>query len=103
MSLPPTVEKELDRSFAEPDRAAARQLLPQEHAFGDGYERILLAIIGLSNGSLSTLAHYSQSARDDWRDVLSWHENPREPDEPTSYSELREQLGLPPDPEHADQ
>ena len=78
MSLSPTVDAELDRSFSEPERADARRILPAQDEFGDGGERILLAIIALSKGSLSALAHYSRSAKKDWRDVLYWHEYERD-------------------------
>lgn len=101
MTLPPDVDAELERSFRDPERDQARALLPSEDEIGDGYERILLAILALAEGSLSALAHYSQSARDDWRDVLYWHEHPRDADEPKTYAELRERLRLPPEPEHS--
>lgn len=100
MSLPPTVDAELDRSFQEPERADARQILPAQDELGDGGERILLAILALSRGSLSALAHYSQSAREDWRDVLNSHEHERDANDPVSYGELRERLGLPRGPGH---
>lgn len=99
MSLPPTVSAELERAFhgAEVDRA--RTLLPSEEKLGNDYERVLLAIVALAKGSLSSLAHYSQQARNDWRDVLYWHEHPDEVAAPKSYGELRQRLGLPPDHE----
>lgn len=102
MSVPATVETELARTFPGPDREQARALLPSEDEIGDGYERILVAIVALAKGSLSALAHYSESAREDWRDVLYWYEHPGDPDERQSYAELREHLRLPPDPEHSD-
>jgi hypothetical protein len=118
LSLPSSVVAELKRTFSDVDQAAARKLLPSEAdlPLDPPYERVLLAVVGLADGSLSDLAHYSEEARADWRDVLYWHENPREADAPRSASELLDQLkrlgmppdqlrrlGPPPDPEHADE
>jgi hypothetical protein len=108
LSLPSSVVAELQRTFSDVDKAAARKLLPSEAdlPLGSPYERVLLAVVGLAEGSVSDLAHYSEAARGDWRDVLYWHEYPREAHGPRSASELLDQLkrlGRPPDPEHADE
>jgi hypothetical protein len=38
------------------------------------YERVLLAIVNLSDGDMGELDHEIRAARQDWRDVLLWHE-----------------------------
>jgi hypothetical protein len=59
------------------------------------------AILTLATGDLSRLRHFAERAHQDYRDVLMWAESPRDPDEPQTYAELLERLGLPPDPDHA--
>lgn len=104
MTVPANVAVALDDVFAAADRAAAQELLPSSAELaGAPYARILMAIIELSKGDLSALAHYAERARQDWRDVLLWSEHPRSDNELGSYSEARERLGLPPDPDHLDQ
>jgi hypothetical protein len=103
MSLPPNVVAGLDVSFAAEDQAAAQELLPStDELVGAPYAHVLFAIIALSEGKLSALAHYAERARQDWRDVIYWHEHPRSEDEPSSYRALRARIGLPPDPDHLD-
>ena len=63
-------------------------------------ERTRRAVVSLAQGDMGRLQHFVDRAHQDYRDVLMWAEYPREPNEPASYAELREQLGLPPDPEH---
>jgi hypothetical protein len=94
MTLPPIVNKRLESSFSQPERAEARQRLPSELPDGAPYERTLLAIIALSGGSLDALSQFSKHALRDWRDVRYWHENPRGEDEPKSWAELRDRLRL---------
>jgi hypothetical protein len=90
MALPLSVGERLESTFSEPGRAQARDRLPSEQEFpGAPFERTLLAIIALSDGSLEALSHFSEQALRDRRDVLYWHENPRGEDEPKGWAELR--------------
>jgi hypothetical protein len=97
MALPLAVAESLRSTFAEGEGVLARERLPSEEELPDGapYEQTLLAIIDLSDGSLDVLAHLSERALSDWRDVVYWHEHPRGEDEPESWAELRARLGLP--------
>jgi hypothetical protein len=67
---------------------------------GEGVERVRRAVLTLADGDLERLRHLTQQAQQDFRDVLFWADNPPSPDEPTTYAELRERLGLPPDADH---
>jgi hypothetical protein len=93
------VEDELRRAFPEPLRAAARGSLPAQEdlPLNPPYQRVLIAVIKLSAGSLNKLAYYSEQARRDWRDVLYWTEAPQDASAARTYEELRRQLKLPPE------
>jgi hypothetical protein len=86
------VEQALAERFSGDSVVRARAILQTEQP-----DRVLLAVLALSEGDLDRLAHFSQAATVDPRDVLYWAENPPEGDEPRSYEELRQRLGLPPD------
>jgi hypothetical protein len=58
---------------------------------------VLLAVLQLADRDLTRLDHYARAAYADFRDVIFWAFTPREPDEPTTYDELRRRIGLPPD------
>jgi hypothetical protein len=66
--------------FPETDGSAVMQVL-------DNYgrpdeperERVQLAVVKLSEGHMSMLQHYIEAARQDYRDVLYWAENPAPP------------------------
>jgi hypothetical protein len=91
------VQAAVRRSFPEPVWQEAFDTLPSPGQFRSevAVDRVLLAVVALASGDLEALKHYSGRALADWRDVLYWHEHPREPDEPTSWEELRKRLGLP--------
>ena len=71
---------------------------PGEH--DERAERVRRAVLKLADGDLRRLRHFTERAQQDFRDVLFWAENPKSADEPRTYSELRERLGLPPDADH---
>jgi hypothetical protein len=88
----PEVEAELARRFSADAVDRARGLLnPRQD------DRVLLAVLSLSEGDLERLRRYAEAAEADYRDVLYWAETPRQRDEPRSYEELRERLKLPPE------
>jgi len=64
------------RTFPDEDPAAVLAVLDR---YGTGRlererERVQLAILTLSRGSLERLVHYTERARRDYRDVLYWAE-----------------------------
>lgn len=99
--MTPDLEEEVRSAFGN-DADAAIEVLGTYDAGRDDERarRIRRAIVALSNGDLGRLRHFTDQARRDFRDVLFWAENPPDADEPRSYTELRERLGLPPDPDH---
>jgi hypothetical protein len=98
VELSPELEQELGRLFPGEAASQAREILRPEQS-----DRVLLAVLALSEGDLERLQHFSDLASADFRDVLSWAEQPPDDDEPRSYEELRQRLGPPPetgDPPH---
>lgn len=63
-------------------------------------DRVRRAILTLAGGDLSRLRHFADRAHEDFRDVLMWAEYPPAESDPQTYAELRERIGLPPDPDH---
>jgi hypothetical protein len=60
-------------------------------------DRVLRAVLTLSEGDLDRLRHYSEVPETDSRDVLYWAETSRQSDEPHTYDEVRDRLKLPPE------
>jgi hypothetical protein len=92
MGLSAAVEQKLVSLFSEPLASQARAILRVEQG-----DRVLLAVLTLSEGDLGRLQHFSDAAAADFRDVLYWAEHPTTENEPRSYEELRKRIGLPPD------
>ncbi|MGH2883029.1 MAG: hypothetical protein ACRDPA_10095 [Solirubrobacteraceae bacterium] len=92
MEFSPEVERALVERFPSDAQARARAILESDQP-----DRVLLAVLALSDGDLQRLRHFSEAAASDSRDVLHWAENQRGQDEPSSYQELRDSLGSPPD------
>jgi len=92
VALSAVVDEKLVELFPEALAAQAKAILRVEQG-----DRVLLAVLTLSEGNLERLKHFSDAADADFRDVLYWAENPPTDDEPRSYEELRERLGLPAD------
>lgn len=94
--LTPTVTAAVEATFREGEQGDALQRRPTgaELCGPSPVERIQLAVVALSRGDLGRLSHFAEQARRDWRDVLYWAEGPRDEDEPHSWDELRERLGL---------
>lgn len=78
MTLPASVRASIAEAFGPGRAAQALLMLPAEAhlTLNPPYERVLLAIVGLSEGDLGRLAEFSRSAMADWRDVLYWWETP---------------------------
>jgi hypothetical protein len=96
MNLPPVVSAELERCFSEAEISDARKVLPSAQELPQApYERTLVAILSLAGGDLAALSHFSRRAREDWRDVLYWHETPRGYDESEGWTDMRKGLRLP--------
>ncbi|TDB78211.1 hypothetical protein [Micromonospora sp. KC721] len=72
-TMPDSIEQRLAASSRE-YAASARHLLPSrdELPLTPPYERVLHAILDLAKGDWRLVRHYSQVAREDWRDVLYW-------------------------------
>jgi len=87
------IDEQINEVFSPPLIEGARQILRPEQG-----DRVLRAVLVLSEGDLGRLQHFSDAADIDSRDVLMWAETPTQPDEPTSYEELRARLHLPPEP-----
>lgn len=97
----PDLEAEVRSTFGARADAAIEALGTYDAGRGDdGANRVRRAIVALSNGDLGRLRHFTDQERRDYRDVLYWAENQPDAGEPRSYTELRERLGLPRDPEH---
>jgi hypothetical protein len=90
--LAKAVEARLSLLFPGTRATAARDVLRPEQS-----ERVLVAVLTLSQGDLDRLQYFSDAADADWRDVLYWAENSPSDDEPRSYEELLERLHLPPE------
>jgi hypothetical protein len=60
-------------------------------------DRVLRAVLTLSEGDLDRLRHNAEVADTDPRDVLYWSETSRQSDEPHTYEEVRDRLNLPPE------
>jgi hypothetical protein len=73
-------EMVLERMFPNAEQEAIRILLLEECngklslADENGYERIHLAILKISNGDMKKIADAVDLARIDWRDALMWAE-----------------------------
>jgi len=92
VNLPTEVERQLEQAFPETEVDEARTILRPLNS-----ERVLSAVVALSEGHLDRLRHFTQAAQTDYRDVLFWAEIPPAEDEPKSYEELRKRLKLPPE------
>jgi hypothetical protein len=84
------VEQKLASLFPGEAGDEARALLPPEQA-----DRVLVAVLELSNGELERLRQFVEVAAVDPRDVLYWSEAPRGSDEPVDYDELTKRLRRP--------
>jgi hypothetical protein len=71
-------ETVIERMFPGAEQDAVRSLLLDEcigklpSVEPNGYERIHLAILKISNGDLKKFVKAAELARRDWRDVLIW-------------------------------
>lgn len=97
---------ELKRLIAEKFPADERDAVYSvvEPFLRDSGMRLASCILHLSRGSKANVEHYAECARQDYRDVLFWAENPREAaiDTPAKIQEFQrtlEWLGLQRDPE----
>jgi hypothetical protein len=70
------VQRAVEASFSEPERALALGLL--EEIVGNETPRVKLAALALAGGSLAELRRMVAAARLDYRDVLYWAEYPEE-------------------------
>ncbi len=71
MQLSETILSEIDRRFAEPDRAAVAALLSTCQT-----EAVLLPILRLCRGQVKRVEDLVQAAKRDYRDVISWASQP---------------------------
>ncbi len=92
VNLSAEVEAQLVRMFPADAVGQARGILNPNQD-----DRVLRAILTLSEGDIERLQHYADVAETDYRDVLFWAETPRRPEEPRSYEVLRDRLRLPPE------
>ena len=68
--------KKIKQCFPNED---ARQILSVlNNSSEKGEDRVLLAVLKLSEGNLEKLHFYLEAAKSDWRDVLAWAEYPEE-------------------------
>ena len=63
-------------------------------------DRVRRAILTLSDGDLDALRHWTDTAKEDYRDVLLFAEYPPNPDDPKTPGELRARIGMPNDPDN---
>ena len=66
-------------------------------------ERVQLAIVNLSEGNVESLRYFLGVAKQDYRDVLFWSDNPEEakidtPEKKRRMRQLLEKLGVEPPP-----
>lgn len=92
VTISTTIETLLSEEFPPNLRDQARHILKPEQG-----DRVLRAVLTLSEGSLDRLQHLTDVASIDWRDVVHWAEDPIKDDEPRSLDELRMRLHLPPE------
>ena len=99
MTFPDLVQATVRRDFPESVWRDVFDALPPPGTFRAEVpvDRVLVAVVALASGNLDALRHFSARAIEDWRDVLYWHEHPRDPDEPSNLEEVRRRLGLPDD------
>jgi hypothetical protein len=90
VSLPPGIEEQLRRTFLSTELEQAEKVLRPLSS-----QRVLAAVVSLSNGNLRRLEHFARAAEADSRDVLLWAENPPDGEEPSGYKELRQRLHPP--------
>ena len=98
VSQSPAIDQALEQGFAPSEIPRAREALPAEDQFSRGspHERIIIAIIRLASGDLAKLQHFADAATKDWRDVLYWAETRQAANEPKTWEELTERLGIRP-------
>ena len=95
--FPAPVESALEQAFPDVNnRTQARDRLLSLDSLpaNSPRERVMLAVLALAAGDLTAVSHFVERAIKDWRDVIYWAENPRDPDEPKSWEELQRRLGL---------
>ena len=74
MSLPPDIEAHLRRLYGD-DAASLGARLKRLAAEVDGVgPRVLRCVLHLAGGDLDLVDQYSESVRQDWRDVIYWAE-----------------------------
>ncbi len=98
--MPDELRNMIREMFIDTDIDEVVAFLPKRSEFStvDGYERIVRAILLLSQGNLEKLKYYSKVADEDWRDLLYWAESQRNGEEPSNWTELLRQLGLSEEP-----
>lgn len=92
MTLSNAIDELLCEEFLPGLRDQARHILKPEQG-----ERVIRAVLTLSEGSLDRLQHFTDVAAIDWRDVVHWAEVPIEKDELITLEELQRRLHLPPE------
>jgi uncharacterized protein YciI len=71
MGLSERIQAEIEKRFAESDRAAVRTLLAPLDS-----ERVHLSILRLSRGQVKRVADLAEAAKRDCRDVIAWASQP---------------------------
>lgn len=93
MPLPQSVIDMVEKEFSPEDRDGVLQILSLygTEDYEREKERVLLAVLNLSNGSREAVADYVDRAKRDYRDVLFWSEYSEESclDAPEKIAEFR--------------
>jgi hypothetical protein len=91
--LPQNVLDQVQRDFSQEDRGEVLKVLSSygTEDYEREEERVLLAVLNLSNGSREAVRDYVDRAKKDYRDILFWSEYPEESrlDTPEKRAEFR--------------
>lgn len=76
LSLPNSIVTAVERNFLRNDRAAALRLLAEYDCPDAGLrERVLRCVVALAGHEIPRLAHFLECAREDYRNLIHWHEH----------------------------
>ncbi len=103
MPLPQSIIERVRKDFPPGDQDEVLEILSFYGAetYEREQERVLLAILNLSNGNTEGVWEYVDRAKRDYRDVLFWSENPEEsrldtPEKIAKFQKLCKWLGIDP-------
>jgi hypothetical protein len=101
MPLPQSIVEKVRKDFPPKDQDEVLEILSfyGTETYEREQERVLLAVLNLSNGSKEEVWEYVDRAKRDYRDVLFWSEYPEEsrldtPEKIAQFQKLCKWLGI---------